>query len=107
MNWNGGENRVGDGLFVCPRSEFLSRPLVWAFTGTDHEQPREVMETREFLEQDLAGLAANRGTEEEIAAVGNSIKEMRLCLAEGRSVLQPDLQFHNVIAAAAHNPASA
>ena len=26
------DSRVGDGTFVCPRSEFLSRPLLWAFT---------------------------------------------------------------------------
>lgn len=32
------DSRVGDGTFVCPRSEFLSRPLLWAFTGSDHEE---------------------------------------------------------------------
>lgn len=32
------DSRVGDGTFVCPRSEFLSRPLLWAFTGAAQEE---------------------------------------------------------------------
>src|SRR6202161_363332 len=35
------EGRVGDGTFVCARSEFLSRPLLWAFTGVDHAELRD------------------------------------------------------------------
>src|ERR1700742_71800 len=66
------DSRVGDGTFVCPRSEFLSRPLLWAFTGTDHEELRDIMEAREFLERDLAGLAAERATEEEIEAIART-----------------------------------
>src|ERR1700755_2426354 len=34
------DSRVGDGTFVCDRSQFLSRPLLWAFTGTDHLELR-------------------------------------------------------------------
>src|SRR6201996_8624785 len=71
------DSRVGDGTFVCPRSEFLCRPLLWAFTGTDHEELRDIMEAREFLERDLAGLAAERATEEEIEAIGQAVQQMR------------------------------
>src|SRR5436305_14180662 len=28
------DSRVGDGPFVCPWSEFLSRPLLWPCSGT-------------------------------------------------------------------------
>src|SRR5882724_288079 len=56
------DSRVGDGTFVCPRSEFLSRPLLWAFTGTDHRELKDLLEAREFVERDLAGLAATRAT---------------------------------------------
>src|SRR4051794_14974245 len=28
------ESRVGEGTFVCRRSEFLSRPLLWAIAGS-------------------------------------------------------------------------
>lgn len=97
------DSRVGDGTFVCPRSEFLSRPLLWAFTGTDHAELRDIMEAREFLEQDLAGLAAERATESELESIGAALKKMRKGLAAGESTLEADMEFHLAIAKAAHN----
>jgi GntR family transcriptional regulator, transcriptional repressor for pyruvate dehydrogenase complex len=97
------DSRVGDGTFVCPRSEFLSRPLLWAFTGTDHAELRDIMEAREFLEQDLAGLAAERASESEVAAIGEAVKKMEKCITEGVSTLEADMEFHLAIAQAAHN----
>ncbi len=97
------DSRVGDGTFVCPRSEFLSRPLLWAFTGTDHEELRDIMEAREFLERDLAGLAAERATEEEIEVIGQAVKQMRECVSKGESILEQDMAFHLAIARGAHN----
>lgn len=97
------DSRVGDGTFVCPRSEFLSRPLLWAFTGTDHAELRDIMEAREFLEQDLAGLAAQRATEHEIKAIESALKKLRRSVAEGESMLEADMEFHLAVAEAAHN----
>ena len=97
------DSRVGDGTFVCPRSEFLSRPLLWAFTGTDEAELRDIMEARVLLETDLAGLAAERGSEEEIAAIGNAVVSMRGSLASGASMMESDMAFHLAVAAAAHN----
>jgi GntR family transcriptional regulator, transcriptional repressor for pyruvate dehydrogenase complex len=97
------DSRVGDGTFVCPRSEFLSRPLLWAFTGTDHAELRDIMEAREFLEQDLAGLAAERATEAELELILQTLKKMRKCVAANESILETDMEFHLAIAAAAHN----
>lgn len=97
------DSRVGDGTFVCPRSEFLSRPLLWAFTGTDHAELRDIMEAREFLERDLAGLAAERASDAEIRAIGDTVNTMRSRIAKGESILEPDMAFHLAIAEAAHN----
>jgi GntR family transcriptional regulator, transcriptional repressor for pyruvate dehydrogenase complex len=97
------ESRVGDGTFVCPRSEFLSRPLLWAFTGTDRAELRDIMEAREFLERDLAGLAAERASEGEINTIGGTVQRMRDSIAHGESILDADLAFHLAIAEAAHN----
>ncbi|HWF48349.1 MAG TPA: FadR/GntR family transcriptional regulator [Bryobacteraceae bacterium] len=97
------DSRIGDGTFVCPRSEFLSRPLLWAFTGTDHAELRDIIEAREFLERDLAGLAAERGSEAEIDAIGAAVNAMRENITESKSILEPDLAFHLAIATAAHN----
>jgi GntR family transcriptional regulator, transcriptional repressor for pyruvate dehydrogenase complex len=97
------DSRVGDGTFVCPRSEFLARPLLWAFTGTDHGELRDIMEARMLLEKDLAGLAAERGSEEEIARIGVTIQTLRDCISAGASILEADMAFHLAVAEAAHN----
>src|ERR1700743_1105625 len=96
------DSRVGDGTFVCPRSEFLSRPLLWAFTGTDHAELRDIMEARTLIEENLAGLAAERGSEEEVAAIERSVQMMRDCIDRHDSILEADLLFHLAIASAAH-----
>jgi GntR family transcriptional repressor for pyruvate dehydrogenase complex len=97
------ESRVGDGTFVCARSEFLSRPLLWAFTGTDHAELKDIMEAREFVERDLAGLAATRATEAELEVIADSLRTMRERVARGESILEADMAFHLAIADAAHN----
>jgi len=97
------DSRVGDGTFVCPRSEFLSRPLLWAFTGTDHAELRDIMEARELLERDLAGLAAERASDAEIEKIRATIDRMRESIASEGSTLDADMAFHLAVAEAAHN----
>jgi len=97
------DSRVGDGTFVCDRSEFLSRPLLWAFTGTHDLELRDIMEARLFLERDLAGLAAERASRSEIEEIGKTLDDMRNCIARGESPIEADMQFHLAVARAAHN----
>jgi GntR family transcriptional regulator, transcriptional repressor for pyruvate dehydrogenase complex len=100
------ESRVGEGTFVCPRSEFLARPLLWAFTsggGTDHTELKEIREARALLEQDLAGLAAIRASDDEIKQIADTVELMREQASEGQSILEQDLAFHLAISSSAHN----
>jgi GntR family transcriptional regulator, transcriptional repressor for pyruvate dehydrogenase complex len=97
------DSRVGDGTFVCPRTEFLSRPLLWAFTGTDHTELQDIMEARTIIEENLAGLAAERGSEEEIASIGKAVQSMRDSIARGDSILEADMAFHIAVSTAARN----
>jgi GntR family transcriptional repressor for pyruvate dehydrogenase complex len=97
------DSRVGDGTFVCPRSEFLARPLLWAFTGTDHEELRDILEARNMMERDLAGLAAERATDQEIRQIGDAIEMMRKCIASHAPCGESEMAFHRSIANAAHN----
>lgn len=97
------DSRVGDGTFVCPRSEFLSRPLLWAFTGTDHDELKDVMEARTIIEENLAGLAAQRASEEQIQEIGKAVQLMRDSIARGDSILEADMAFHLAVSAAAQN----
>ncbi len=97
------DSRIGDGTYVCERSEFLSRPLLWAFTGKDRVELREVMEARKLLEKDLAGLAAERATDPEILAIGQTVNLLKNTFSSGGSFLDCDMNFHLAIAKGAHN----
>jgi GntR family transcriptional repressor for pyruvate dehydrogenase complex len=97
------DSRVGDGTFVCPRSEFLSRPLLWAFTGSDHDELQEIMEARTIIEENLAGLASERGTDDQIKQIGNAVQMMRDSIARGDSILEADMAFHIAVSTAAQN----
>ena len=97
------DSRVGDGTFVCPRSEFLAQPMLWAFTGTDHDELKDVLEARALLEEDLAALATIRASDAEIIQIGEIIEGTKARIAEGQPILEPDLAFHSAIATAARN----
>ncbi len=97
------DSRVGDGTFVCPRSEFLSRPLLWAFTGADHNELHDIMEARTIIEENLAGLAAQRASSEEVANIGQAVQMMRDSIARGDSILEADMAFHLAVSTAARN----
>ena len=97
------ECRVGDGTFVLPRSEFLSRPLLWAITGTDKAELRDIVEARRVLEGEIAALAAERATTEEADEIGAAVEDLRAGLAEPVKALEADMRFHLAMAKAAHN----
>jgi GntR family transcriptional regulator, transcriptional repressor for pyruvate dehydrogenase complex len=98
------ESRVGNGTFVCPRSDFLSRPLLWAITGTDHSELCELMEARLVLEENIAAFAAERATAEELRKIEAALEEMRAQIDDPAASFESDMRFHVAIAEAAHNP---
>lgn len=97
------ESRTGDGTFVCSRTEFLSRPLLWALTGTDHAELHDIMEARLLLELNLAGLAAERARREDLEKIEATLHAMKERIATGDSIVDCDIDFHLAIAEAAHN----
>src|SRR5918995_420129 len=56
------ETRLGEGTFVCARSDFFARPLMWAITGSDISDARELVEARKLIEGEFAGVAAEQAT---------------------------------------------
>lgn len=98
------ESRVGDGTFVCPRSDFLSRPLLWAITGSDLNELRDIVEARRLLEEDIAALAAERSTAEELREIAAAVEDLRTRAHDPTACLAADMRFHLAIARAAHNP---
>jgi GntR family transcriptional repressor for pyruvate dehydrogenase complex len=97
------ETRLGEGTFVCHRSEFLSRPLLWAITGSNLSEAHELVEARCLIEVGLVGFAAERATAEELKELGSQLDRMEAGLNNFAAFQEADLSFHLTVALAAHN----
>jgi len=97
------ETRLGDGTYVCDRSEFLSRPLLWAIASSSTTDPQELIEARKLMEVELAGLAAERATAEDLKHIGTFLDEMESSTKEPAKFLAADVNFHLAVGHAAHN----
>lgn len=63
----------------------------------------ELMELRIALEVEMAGLAALRHTDGDVADIGSTLDAFTDLVAHGNA-LRADLSFHRALAAASHNP---
>lgn len=96
------ESRGGKGNFI---RENLSSPLYeQRFKELkDEESPFEILEARKAVETEIAGLAAEKATEEDIAVLQDSLDKMKSAITNIPGVMEFDREFHINIASAAHN----
>lgn len=104
------EVRPGRGAVVTNATE--TSALSWSGFGEPLEWQvlSEFLEAREILETQLAALAADRGSAQEIDAIGQALQHHRFILdthANRREIAVADMDFHQAIAQAAHNSALA
>jgi GntR family transcriptional repressor for pyruvate dehydrogenase complex len=93
---------VGEGMYVSQGdSSALAKPLSWSLLISE-ASIREVMEARRMIEIQLAQLAAERASDEQVAALGKKLEELR-STAEKRRGANWDLEFHLLLADAANN----
>ena len=98
------ESRLGEGTFVCRRSEFLSRPLLWAIAGSTGEDARELIEARRLIEVELVGLAAERASDEDLEKIRRCLDLMKEAADNDPPRFQEaDINFHIAIGEATHN----
>jgi GntR family transcriptional repressor for pyruvate dehydrogenase complex len=97
------ETRLGDGTFVCQRSEFLSRPLLWAIAASDLTEAQELVEARQLIEVELVGFAAERATAEDLQELQRHLDKMGASLRNAAVFLAADINFHLAVGQAAHN----
>ncbi len=60
-------------------------------------------ETRRILEPELAALAAERGSAEDLAEIDRLARQMETQAAQGVDFVEPDIEFHRRIAQAGYN----
>jgi len=97
------ETRLGDGTYVCQRSEFLSRPLLWAITSSSEAEAQELVEARKLIEVELAGLAAERATPADLKEIGVHLDQMESSTGDVDQFQRSDIAFHVAVAQASHN----
>jgi len=98
--------RAGVGSFVQDQAlEIISQEIV-AELVTEGD-PLMLLEARQILEPELAGLAAVRCTDEDLQRMRTRLQEMdKFGLVEfsPSRFIESDIDFHLAIAAASHNP---
>jgi GntR family transcriptional regulator, transcriptional repressor for pyruvate dehydrogenase complex len=97
------EISVGRGSFVRPDArEQLSGARVLRVRLHD-SRVQEVYEARKILEVELAGLASQRATPEDIAEIKAALAEMQRTLDDDKAFTAADVRFHVAVAHAAKN----
>jgi GntR family transcriptional repressor for pyruvate dehydrogenase complex len=97
------EVRPGTGTFVIsPGSEFLSDTLV-NFINFSDTGLKDVVEARRSLEVEIAGLAAERATAEDIRKIKELISAMDEAGSDVDIYVESDVGFHEALASAADN----
>ena len=97
------ETRLGDGTYVCKRSDFFSRPLLWAIASSSEADARELIEARTLIEVELAGLAADHATPENLKELSEHLDRMEKTKKSPHEFVQADVNFHLAIGRAASN----
>jgi len=90
-----------EGMFVGGGdSTLFSKPLSWALL-LGERSARSVVEARRAVEVELAGLAAERASDEGLAAIEHSLTNMRAAISDPQAFTRSDLEFHLTVAHAA------
>jgi GntR family transcriptional regulator, transcriptional repressor for pyruvate dehydrogenase complex len=98
------KSRHGAGTFVAsgpPSFDSSSFSVLGALHGF---LPGQMFEARIIIESNLAALAAERATEEQVTELAEEVAEMYAALDDPHEYLIHDVRFHRAIARAAANP---
>jgi GntR family transcriptional regulator, transcriptional repressor for pyruvate dehydrogenase complex len=98
------QTRHGAGTFITDGPPTLgSEPL--SFLAALHGFTRdEMFEARRALEVGVAGLAAERASDDQIATIAEEVTGMFASLDDAQAFLIHDIRFHRAVAAASGNP---
>ena len=97
------DTKHGSGTHVADSgTNVLRAPLEFLFM-LDRPSIDDLVDTRAMLEVHLAGRAAEARDDKDLATLESALKDMKSKLSQPMDVTDPDLRFHQAIAAASHN----
>ncbi|MBX5465100.1 MAG: FadR family transcriptional regulator [Clostridia bacterium] len=97
------EVRAGEGTYATERSHHLVVAALAAELGSLRDQVVEPIEVRKLLEPQIARLAAERATEEDVEELERIIAAQQVKFEAGEAFVDEDTAFHRRIATAARN----
>jgi len=98
------ETYPGAGTFVSKQlTDMIAARIEWSLL-LGNQELLELMEVREPLEIQAAGLAAERATPEEISGLREVIQRYAISLKTGENLMENELLVHRTIAQMAGNP---
>jgi GntR family transcriptional repressor for pyruvate dehydrogenase complex len=97
-------SRRGAGTFIVEGPPHLGKAPLEFLAALHGFTLDQMYEARRLLEVGSAGLAAERATGEQLAAMADEITGMFATLDEPKTFLRHDLGFHRAVAAGSGNP---
>lgn len=92
------EIRRGKGTFVCRYPGMVEDPFGFAFVKDKKKLALDLFEIRMMLEPEIAALAAERATEEEVESLQKTADEVAALCESGEQHTEKDIEFHEKIA---------
>jgi len=97
------QSRQGNGTYIVRQPiEMLVNPLA-SVISSEKDGQRELFEMRRLIEPQLAYLAAERATEEEISLMEKTLDLQEQEISKGETGKEIDKNFHYILASAAKN----
>ncbi len=95
--------KPGAGTYIAESlPEVFTEPMHF-MTLINNTSVEELFEARRIIEAGLAELAAERATDEDIAALVEEVDEMKAATSDPEEFLKHDVRFHQAMARAANN----
>ncbi|MCH8894321.1 MAG: FadR family transcriptional regulator [Chloroflexi bacterium] len=102
-------SKHGSGTFINTQSLNAVATLMTSSLGegleADEAQLHDIFEVRHLLEPQLAALAAQRATPEDVERLSSILVEQQRQIMEGETGVDADTDFHFALATATHNAA--
>lgn len=92
------EIKRGRGTFVCHHPGVVDDPFGFAFVKDKKKLVMDLCEIRMIIEPEIAALAAERATEEEVEELQKTADEVAVLCRQRKQHMEKDIEFHEKVA---------
>ncbi len=95
--------RQGAGTFISQKKGVADDPLGFSLMEDRRKLVEDLIQIRCIIEPQIAALAAQNATPEDISVLGNLCDEVEALIRKRRDFMQKDMDFHSQLAACSRN----